>query len=127
VEVAQALTQAAGLDAEVSFVCSDIAALDRADFDAAYTMRVQMNIADKQAFFTEIARRLRPGSGLATFEVCRADGGRPSLPLPWSLDGSDSFLATAEVLSDTIQSSGFQLVEWVDETAWIREWFGHIG
>jgi sarcosine/dimethylglycine N-methyltransferase len=127
VEGAQTLTQAAGLDAQVSFVCSDIAALDRTDFDAAYTMHVQMNVADKQTFFAEIGRRLRPGARLATFEVCRTDEGRPSLPLPWSLDGSDSFLATAEELCDTIRSSGLQLVEWVDETTWIHEWFGHVG
>ena len=28
---------------------------------------------------------------------------------------------------DTIQSSGFELVEWVDETAWVRQWFEDLG
>jgi sarcosine/dimethylglycine N-methyltransferase len=126
VEAAQALTHAAGLDAQVAFVCSDIAGLDRTDFDAAYTMHVQMNIADKPAFLSELARHLKPGARLATFEVCRTDTGQPSLPLPWSLDGTDSFLTTSEELRDTIQSSGFQLIEWVDETAWIRDWFGQV-
>jgi hypothetical protein len=83
-----------------------------------------MNIADKHTFFTEIGRHLRPGARLATYEVCRTGQGRPSLPLPWSLDGTDSFLATSEELCDTIEYSGFQLIEWADETAWIREWFG---
>ena len=126
VEAAQSLTQAAALDAKVTFACVDIGALERADFDAAYTMHVQMNISDKQTYFTEIARHLRPAARLATFEVCRTDHGQPSLPLPWSLDGTDSFLDTAEELLDTIQSSGFQLIEWVDESPWIREWFGRV-
>ncbi len=127
VETAQALTRAAGLDGQVSFRCNDIADLDGADFDAAYVMHVQMNIADKTAFFTGIADHLRPGARLATFEVCRTDTAHADLPLPWSLDGTDSFLATADELCDTIQGSGFELVEWVDETAWIRDWFGSAG
>ncbi len=36
VDTAQALTRTAGLENQVSFVCSDITALDRNDFDAAY-------------------------------------------------------------------------------------------
>jgi methyltransferase family protein len=61
VDAAQALTRTAGLDNQVSFLCNDIATLDRLDFDAAYTMHVQMNVEDKKTFFTEIARRLRLG------------------------------------------------------------------
>lgn len=126
VEAARTLTHAAGLDARVSFVCSDISALESSQFDAAYTMHVQMNVADKRSFFAGIAQRLRPGARLATFEVCRTDESRPALPLPWSLDGTDSFLATAGELRDTIGCSGFEVIEWVDETAWIREWFDSV-
>ena len=123
VDAAQALTSAAGLREQVSFVCSDIAGFDGGIFDAAYTMHVQMNVADKKTFFAGIAHRLRPGAHFATFEVCRAGELEPALPLPWSMDGTDSFLATAEQLRETIRSSGFELVEWVDETAWVRQWF----
>jgi sarcosine/dimethylglycine N-methyltransferase len=123
VDVARALTEAAGLARRVEFVRADLAALDPVEYDAAYTIHVQMNVADKQAFFAEIARRLRPGARLATFEVCRAGAATPAPPLPWSLDGTDSFLDTAEQLRGTIESSGFELVEWVDETAWVLEWF----
>jgi aminoglycoside phosphotransferase (APT) family kinase protein len=90
-------------------------------------MHVQMNVADKRTYFTEIAHRLRPGAHFATFEVCRSGDTEPTPPLPWSLDGTDSFLATADELRDTIQSSGFELVEWVDETAWVRQWFEDLG
>jgi sarcosine/dimethylglycine N-methyltransferase len=127
VDTARALTRTAGLDDQVSFLCADIATLDRFDFDAAYTMHVQMNVADKRTFFTEIARRLRPGARLATFEVCRAGDSQPTPPLPWSLDGTDSFLATADQLRDTIAASGFELLEWVDETQWVLQWFQNLG
>lgn len=127
VDIAASLTRAAELDHLVSFGCTDISELERRDFDAAYTMHVQMNVADKRSFFTEIARRLRPGARFASFEVCSSSDTPPSLPLPWSLDGSDSHLATADALRDTIVASGFGTVEWVDETAWVVQWFGGIG
>jgi SAM-dependent methyltransferase len=127
VDTARALTRTAGLDAQVSFVCSDIAALDRTGFDAAYTMHVQMNVADKRSFFAEIARRLPRGARFAAFEVCLAGDTQPTPPLPWSLDGADSYLATADELRETIAASGFEVVEWVDETQWVLRWFEGLG
>jgi sarcosine/dimethylglycine N-methyltransferase len=127
VDAAQSLTHAAGLDHLISFVCADIANLDRHDFDAAYTMHVQMNIADKHSFFTEIAQRLRPGAPFATFEVCLCGATQPTPPQPWSLDGTDSYLATADELRYTITASGFETIEWVDETPWILDWFTGLG
>jgi len=127
VDAARELTSAAGLDDQVSFVCSDVAALDRFDFDAAYTMHVQMNVADKKTFFTEIGRRLRPGARFAVFEVCLTGTTQPTPPLPWSLDGTDSYLATADDLRETITAAGFETVEWVDESAWVAEWFDEVG
>ena len=127
VDAARALTRAAGLEDRVSFVCGDVASLGADVFDAAYTMHVQMNVEDKRAFFTEIGQRLRPGARLAVFEVCRAGDEEPALPLPWTLDGSDSFLATAEELRDDILAGGFEVHAWVDETAWIRSWFDDVG
>jgi SAM-dependent methyltransferase len=127
VEAARALSDAAGLAEQTSFFCSDIAAFGQAGFDAAYTVHVQMNVSDKKAFYSEIARRLRPGARLAVFEVCRNADGEPALPLPWSLDGTDSYLVTADDLRDTIQSSGFTLLDWADESAWARQWFDDLG
>jgi sarcosine/dimethylglycine N-methyltransferase len=126
VDAAVTLTSITGLSERVTFVCSDIADFDRADFDAAYTMHVQMNVADKRSFFTAIAQHLRPGAHFATFEVCQVGDAEPTTPLPWSLDGTDSFLVTSDALRETIESSGFEVVEWVDETAWLRHWFENI-
>jgi len=127
VDTAMALTQAAGQSGQVDFTCSDIASVERSNFDAAYTMHVQMNVADKAAFFAGIASRLRPGASLAVFEVCRSGHDTPVFPLPWSIDGTDSFLATPADLLATIEDSGFETVEWVDETAWVLRWFQELG
>jgi SAM-dependent methyltransferase len=127
VAAARDLTASAGQSEQVRFLHTDIADLDQAGFDAAYTIHVQMNVEGKQAFYAEIARHLRPGGRLGIFEVCRAGDTEPTLPLPWSLDGSDSFLATAEHLRDGVQAAGFELVDWVDESAWVKEWFADLG
>lgn len=127
VAAAKALSEASGLAGKTEFFLSDIGAFEAAGFDAAFTMHVQMNIADKKAFYSEIARRLRPGGRLAVFEVCRGADGEPTLPLPWSLDGSDSHLVSADDLRETIEDSGFTLGEWVDESPWARQWFEEVG
>lgn len=127
VDAARALTDVVGLAGQVEFRCADIADVERGGFDAAYTMHVQMNVADKAAFFAAVADRLRPGARFATFEVCRRGQADPVLPLPWSIDGSDSFLATPADLCVAIEDAGFEAVEWVDETAWVLEWFAELG
>jgi len=126
VDTATALTNAAGLARQVTFIWADITHVERDAFDAAYTMHVQMNVDDKDVFFQDIARRLRPGARLATFEVCHSGHGTPATPLPWSLDGTDNFLVTPADLLAIIQGSGFETVEWVDETAWVLEWFAAL-
>jgi len=127
VDAASALTDAAGLAGQVEFLHADAASVGRSDFDAAYSIHVQMNVADKTAFFGEIAERLRPGARLATFDVCRRGDADPGLPLPWSLDGTDSFLATPADLRASIEDAGFEAIEWVDETAWVLQWFEGLG
>jgi SAM-dependent methyltransferase len=127
VDAATTLTAAAGLADEVEFVCVDVGALEVREFDAAYTMHVQMNVADKSAFYAAIATKLRPEARLATFEVCRTGSADPEFPVAWSIDGTDSHLTTSSDLCATIQESGFEPIEWVDETAWVVQWFEEAG
>jgi cyclopropane fatty-acyl-phospholipid synthase-like methyltransferase len=126
VSAAVELTRRAGLAGQVSFEHTDVAELNQSDFDAAYTIHVQMNVADKTAFYRQIGARLRPGGRLAVFEVCRCNGD-PTLPLPWSLDGRDSFLASADELHSAIVDAGYEASEWTDESDWIRQWFAESG
>jgi sarcosine/dimethylglycine N-methyltransferase len=123
VDAARALTAASGQSDQVDFLHADVADVERSDFDAAYTMHVQMNVADKQTFFTAIASRLRVGARLGIFEVCRPGQDQPAFPVAWSIDGADSFLVTPSDLRTAIEHSGFETVEWVDETAWVLHWF----
>src|SRR5580692_971116 len=124
VEAAAELTERCGLSDRVQFVCSDIADLvPEQPFDAGFTMHVQMNIEAKQQWLAEIAQRLAPRARFAAWEVCRTSDAKLSWPLPWSMDGSDSHLATSDSLRDAILGAGFELLEWVDESDWAGSWF----
>ncbi|MBO2458882.1 SAM-dependent methyltransferase [Actinomadura violacea] len=121
VATARDLTAGTGLDDLVRFEAGDIAAFapDR-PFRAAITMHVQMNIEDKTEWFSHIARCLAPGARLAVWEVC----GSADLPwpMPWSLDGTDSFVVPADALHASIEQAGFTTTAWTDETPWVRAW-----
>ena len=91
-------------------------------FQAAITMHVQMNVRDKTAWFAHIARCLAPGARLAIWEVCQPPHADLSWPMPWSLDGTDSFVVTAGSLRASIEQASFAAAEWTNETAWVQAW-----
>ncbi|MDT3445445.1 MULTISPECIES: cyclopropane-fatty-acyl-phospholipid synthase family protein [unclassified Pseudofrankia] len=125
VDAARDLTAKAGLADLVRFQVGDIATFEPdPPFQAAITMHVQMNVQDKTSWFAHIARRLAPGARLAVWEVCqpRQRQADPPWPMPWSLDGTDSFLVTADSLHASIERAGFTTTEWTNQTAWAQAW-----
>jgi SAM-dependent methyltransferase len=123
VTAAAELTRKAGLDYLVSFQRTDVANFRTGQlFDAAITMHVQMSIADKSAWWEQISSHLRVGGRLAVWEVCRTGGTEPPWPVPWSIDGTDSYLADAPTLLSTIVDGGFEPDRWSNETEWAKRW-----
>lgn len=123
VDAARALTAKAGLRDLVEFEVSDIAAFTPdLPFQAAITMHVQMNVAEKTAWFRHIADRLAPGARLAVWEICQPSTELLHWPMPWSLDGTDSFVVSAESLLASIETAGFSVDEWTEESAWVQDW-----
>ncbi len=129
VDVAEMLTCRTGLDDLVTFRHADVMTLCADSlFDAAITMHVQMNVADKPAWFAAIADAMAPGARLAVWEVCTSSPDlEPTWPMPWSLDGSDSHLVTSDALCSAVVSAGLALEEWQDETAWVVQWATTLG
>ena len=125
VDAARDLSLRAGLGDRTEFRTGDIATFEPdPPFSAAITMHVQMNVEDKAAWFAQIARCLVPGARLAVWEVCQPAGQEADLPwpMPWSFDGTDSFVATAGSLRTAIEQGGFTVTEWTNETAWVQAW-----
>jgi SAM-dependent methyltransferase len=111
-EVARHLTKMIGLEALVRFEQGDALAMPFADasFDAAYSMNVSMNIADKTKFYGEIHRVLRPGAPLVLSELALGSGDGPDYPTPWAKTAQTSFLVSLQDTLAGLESSGFSIV-----------------
>lgn len=124
VDAAQWLTANTGLADLVTFTRTEIAEPPRTElYDAAITIHVQMNVEGKAAWYRSIADHLRPGAILGVWEVCTTTGSNLTWPMPWSVTGVDSHLATSDALRSNLESAGFTTTEWVEDDAWLREWF----
>jgi len=122
-DAAEALNQATGLADRVRIIRGSALALPVPDaaFDAAYSQNVIMNIADKQAFYREAYRALRPGGRLALSNVCAGTAGEPYFPVPWASTRETSFLATPDEMRADLVAAGFDIVEFQDTTDAIVE------
>ncbi|HXL90328.1 MAG TPA: class I SAM-dependent methyltransferase [Streptosporangiaceae bacterium] len=123
VYAARELSARTGLEDLVTFWPWDIATFEPDPlFQAAITMHVQMSVQDKTTWFAHIARCLAPGARLAVWEVCQPGKAGLTWPMPWSLDGTDSFVVTPGSLHASIERAGFTTSEWTNETAWVQGW-----
>jgi len=96
---------------------------ERGTFDVVWTEHVQMNIADKHAFYAEIARVLAPRGHLLFHDIFRGEGGPLWFPVPWAEDGSISFLAAPDAVRDILAALGFSVHDWEDKSQQSLDWF----
>jgi ubiquinone/menaquinone biosynthesis C-methylase UbiE len=110
-DVARHLTRLLHLEDRVRFEVGNALAMPFRDasFDGAYSMNVSMNIAEKDAFYGEIHRVLKPGGWLILSELARADGGELEFPTPWAASAATSFLATPEATRRGLSNAGFEV------------------
>jgi ubiquinone/menaquinone biosynthesis C-methylase UbiE len=127
-EVATALSQWTGMSDRTSFQVGDATAtgLPRGAFDAALTVHVAMNIADKPALYAEAFRVLRPGGRFVVYDVLQGEGGAAHFPVPWAADPSTSFLASPERMRELLPAAGFEVVSEVDSSDESLAWFQEV-
>ncbi len=115
--VARRLTVNMSLQGQVTFHQGTALAMPfrTESFDGAYSMNVSMNIADKDGFYREIHRVLKPGAWLALSEIARGPGGEVDYPTPWATDAGASFLATPQATRDRLEAVGFTVLVMQDK------------
>jgi len=125
VDVANALADRVGLKDAVEFRQGSALELpfDDGAFDVVWTEHVQMNIADKHAFYAEIARVLAPRGRLLFHDIFAGGGGPPHFPVPWAEDASISFLAAPDAVRAILESTGLSVRDWDDKSRQSLDWF----
>lgn len=125
VDVANELTRRCGLDARARFLVGNALSLpfDEASFAAAYTQHVAMNIEDKAGLYREIARVLRPGATLVIYDILQGPGGAVRYPMPWSLDGTTSFMLDRRSLERHLAEAGFAVEDHRERREESLAWF----
>lgn len=109
IEVAEKLTKLLRMEGQVALTLGDgnLLPYDNGTFDGAYTQHVTMNVEDRNRFFAEAYRVLKPGAFFAITEHGLGPAGNPYYPLPWSEDGSGAYLKTPEDTRQYLEQSGF--------------------
>ena len=95
-------------------------------FDIVWTQHVQMNIADKNRFFSEIARVLKPGGCFLFHDVFRDRGDAPIYPVPWADDESMSVLVTQTEARKIVEDVGLVIEIWDDKIQESVEFFKRV-
>ena len=127
-DVARFLAAKLGLEGRVDYRQANGLDMPFADatFDAAYTVHVAMNIADKPGLYREIARVLKPGARFGLYDLLQGEGGEVIYPMPWAKTADTSFLATPDQLRSLLADAGFEILEWRDTAEQVDAFFAEV-
>jgi len=124
VDAALVLSERVGLVDRVDFRHGDALNLpfEENQFDAAFMIHVNMNIADKKGLFKEAGRVLKPGGKLVLWEIFKTAEPDLAYPVPWAEDESFSFLIPMTEMVALIEDTDFSPLRVDDATAEATEW-----
>lgn len=112
IEIARAFNERTGLADRMEMVTGS--ALDLpwpdAQFDAAVTFHVGMNIADRPRMYDEAHRVLSPGGLFAIYDVTKGPAEGLRYPVPWAETAATSFLETPQETKRLVEAAGFEIV-----------------
>ena len=122
-DVAVMLTERVGLSDRVTIRQASALDLpfDDESFDGAFSQNVSMNIEDKEAFYAEAFRVVRPGGLFVAAEYAEGPGGAPVFPVPWALVPENSHLLKPDDLRRVIEGAGFVIVDFTDQSEALME------
>ena len=124
IDVANKLTEFVKLTNKVSFKQASALELPfpSKSFDVVWTEHTQMNIADKEKFYGELSRVLKPNGRLVFHDVFGTNN-PPYYPTPWAEHNSMSSLCTQDEARKIIEKSNLVIEKWIDKSKLSMEFF----
>ena len=118
IRTANLLSKLVGLDGKTNFIQGDATSLpfDNDTFDVVWTQHVQMNIPDKQKFYSEINRVLKLGGHFLYYEILKKGDGKINYPMPWASTSDLSFLFKEADMENFLKQSGLTKKQSKDQT-----------
>lgn len=125
VSVAKSLTDLTRQSDKVDFQTASALDMpyDDASFDAAVTIHVAMNIADRAGLYKEIARVLKKGAKFCIYDVMKKGDEPLEFPVPWADTQVSSHLRTPDQVVAHLQDAGFEVGDIDDRTAFANAYF----
>lgn len=111
IDTAQKLSEITEMAEKTDFVCGSVTDMPFADaqFDAAYSIHVGMNVADKTSFYAEVRRCLKNGGIFAVYDICGQQHNM-KFPMPWASKAEDSAVLTADEVQSLLENAGFSVM-----------------
>ncbi len=120
IDVAKSFARRTGLSELVSHEVAS--ALDMpfpdAYFDAAVTFHVAMNIRDRDGFYREVARVLKPKAEFCVYDVMKGPNEGLIFPVPWAETTETSHVTSPEETKRSLDAADFDVFEVEDRTAY---------
>lgn len=128
IRTAKELSKLVNLDSKTTFIQGDATSLPFGDdtFDVVWTQHVQMNIPDKQRFYSEISRVIKTGGYFLFYDILRKGEGEINYPMPWAGTDDLSFLFKEEQLDNYLIEFGFTKEQSTDQTQAGIEFFNTL-
>ncbi|MDH5569596.1 MAG: methyltransferase domain-containing protein [Nitrosopumilus sp.] len=127
IDVANRLTEFVKMSDKVSFKQASALEIpfESDNFDVIWTEHTQMNIADKEGFYGELNRVLKPQGRLVFHDVFGTEN-TAHYPTPWAEHNSLSSLCTQEEARNAIEKSNFTVKKWIDKSSQSLEFFKNM-
>ena len=125
VAVANLLSDRAGLAGKATFRVGDLSQLpfENAALDLVWTQHVVMNIRDRDGFYGEVWRVLKPRARFCFYDVIATDHAvPPHFPVPWASSPAASTLLTMDETLAALAKAQLHRVSLEDVTEGARGW-----
>ena len=128
IRTANQLSVLLGMEKKTKFLQGNATNLPFADasFDVVWTQHVQMNIEDKNKFYSEIDRVLAKGGSFIYYDIFKGKNTSLNFPVPWADEPAISFLTDAEKVQEILTKLKLEMVLKTDQTKAGIEFFEEL-